>query len=206
MHPIFIITGKIATGKSYLSKIFVRNKIQFFDTDKIAYQLLNDIKIKQQIQSILNIKLIDKSILKQLIKDNPDNLTKIENIIHKPLQDYRIHWLQNIKGLAVIEIPLFFEKMDIRLLNFKPIIIITKINHRLQNIRLKNRLYYDKELTKILQSKQLDSIDNNIGLQIINIDTNNKFYVLKQINFLIKNAYKINSIRYRNNRVKLQRR
>ena len=111
------LTGGIATGKSEVSKILLKQAIPVFDTDAAVHELYNNGEAAAQLRGIcpqaINGKIVDRRVLSQLIIQNPELLNKIEAIIHPLVRKAETEFLAQAKAanqrIAVVDSPLLIE-------------------------------------------------------------------------------------------------
>ena len=113
MTYIIGITGRIATGKSTISKILISKGIPVIDCDKLGHELYNkdSIAFNEFVttfgeQIIGEDGNINRRVLSKLIFDNPENVQKISQIswpaiyqlLKQRIEEYK---QQNIKIIGV---------------------------------------------------------------------------------------------------------
>ena len=112
------LSGGIASGKNSVAKIFEELGGVIFDEDQLVHNLfLNDpIVINQiaiQFPQSLQDKAINRKILSEIITQNPQKITIIENILHpivrNKYQQFIIKNNQEKQKLVVLNIPLLLE-------------------------------------------------------------------------------------------------
>lgn len=185
---VIAITGKIASGKDTVSKIFLDLGCQVFDADKVVHKIFYDNqiaikKIADDCPQALQNGVINREILSQIIIKNPNKIKIIEQIIHPLVQEsYQkfidLAKLDNCK-CVVLNIPLILES------NFYKfdylVAIITE-----QNIRL-NRYLARIQTQNNQQLNQQQITDLTLKFNILNnkqIDDNTR---LSKSHFVIEN-------------------
>jgi dephospho-CoA kinase len=112
------LTGSIATGKSEVAKLFSIAGIPVFDSDVAVHDLYAekttiDLLGKAFPEVIVGGK-IDRQRLGQRVLGSPEDLKKLESLIHplvrKRRKDFIAHWRKQNCLLVVLDIPLLFEK------------------------------------------------------------------------------------------------
>lgn len=115
--PIVLgLTGSIATGKSTVAAMFASRNIPIYDADKAVHELYEGEALApmQNLfpQSIIKGK-IDRAALSKHVIGKPENLAKLEAIIHPMVQQKMLEFLhqatENNKELVILEIPLLYE-------------------------------------------------------------------------------------------------
>ena len=112
------LTGKIASGKSEVMKIFKENGCYTISTDEIVASLYNNKEIAKKIEMMFNLSfpndVVDKDVLREYLIDNPKDKKKLERYIH-PLVEKETKRLleENKDDIRIVEVPLLFQsKMD----------------------------------------------------------------------------------------------
>ena len=165
------ITGKIASGKSTLTNLFVKNGYVAIDSDAIVASLYKKEEIIVKIEKMLGIAFKNKENIKEelrldLLKE-PKHIRKINNLIH-PLVEKEIRlFLSTSKSpIRVVEVPLLFESKLDRL--FEVIIAV--------------------DISEDRQLELLKARNNNKALELLKINQNNKFEENKnKATYLISN-------------------
>lgn len=144
------ITGKIASGKSLILKMFKDDyHLETLSSDEVVNNLYNQPDIAKTLGKLLNLSfdnVVDKSILREHLKNNPNDIKKINKFIH-PLVGKEIEKFlkKNNKDIVVVEVPLLFESNLDRLFDY---IIAVDIPSDKQETLLTHR---NKENTQFLK-------------------------------------------------------
>lgn len=192
--PITVaVTGKIASGKSTITKEFANKGFDTISSDKIVNDLYQKEEVTKNIEKLLNIKFkgsaVDKDLLRNHLVLNEKDKKKLEKYIHPFVKKEIINFLSSSKSIIkVVEVPLLFEaKMDADY----DVIIISDINEDAQIKRLeernKNQALYLKEINK---TNRIDQNKNKATYLISNNGSLNEFKneIKKIINELISLA------------------
>lgn len=157
------ITGKIASGKSTVAALFKENSIPTFSSDEIVLDLYKNKNVIAKINKAFNLTfsdVVDKTVLRKYLLDNPKDINKLNKIVHPLVKEEIIRQIaQHKKGIIVFEVPLLFEA---NLENLFDYIIAVDVNKKEQEKRLALR-------------NPLSHLD----LKIIN--SNNKFEIYKKM-------------------------
>jgi len=150
------LTGGIACGKSTALGILRKLGWKIISTDEIVADLLqNDYSLKKAIQTkwgsvVFENDEIDKKKIAQIIFNDQDAKTWLENLLH-PL--VRENWKRQVANSeeknVVVEIPLLFEK---KLEHLFQITICVQCQKKTQLRRL-----FDRGLTKAQSNARIDS-------------------------------------------------
>lgn len=160
------ITGKIASGKSYVLEYIKKKGYPVFSCDSFINDLYKTTKVKHQLvkmfgEEVLNDDTsISKGYIKNVIIKNEAKKKELEKYIHPLVKEGIIKFIHNNKQgkLTFVEVPLMFETNFYRL--FDMIIgiscsSISQINH------LKNRK--SDSIEKDLLLNQSTTFDKNVS-------------------------------------------
>ena len=175
------ILGDIGSGKSFISKQF---KCPVFNADIIVNKIYKKNifcfkKLKKKLPKYIKTFPVNKLELTTAILSNKHNLKKIINIVHPIVRkEMKLFLKKNFKKkIVILDIPLLIEN---GLNKKKDILIFVESNKSQINLRLKKRKNYNKKL-----------INNFRKLQ-------KPLYHKKKLStFIIKNDFKLSSIRKR---------
>ena len=113
------ITGSIGAGKSTVAGIFKVLGIPVFDADATAKNILNsDPLLREQVAAAFGSEtykngLLDKKYLATLVFNNPDQLAKLNALVHpatiKAADVWAKHWEEQGSAYIVKEAALLFE-------------------------------------------------------------------------------------------------
>lgn len=159
------LTGGLGTGKSTVSRLLLSHGIPVIDADRIAKQVLepNGPAYGPVVQAfgpyILDAnKAIDRQKLAQKVFGQPEQLRKLEALIHPFVQEEVRHqrqWLTDQGTLwAVYDVPLLFEK-NLRD-QFDYVIVVTaSAQQQMERVRLRNAWSDDEIMRRILSQKPM---------------------------------------------------
>ena len=111
------LTGSIATGKSEVAKLFSAAGIPVFDSDAAVHDLYakkttTNLLGKAFPEVIVDGK-IDRQRLGQRVLGSPEDLKKLESLIHplvrKRRKDFITQWRKQNSPFVVLDIPLLYE-------------------------------------------------------------------------------------------------
>lgn len=109
------LTGSIGSGKSTTAKMFAEAGIPVWDADATVHLLYAQDKaliaeIGRLAPGAVADGVVDRQRLKEMIKDDPSLLKRIEAAVHPRVQKHREDFLAKQTGpLVVLDIPLLFE-------------------------------------------------------------------------------------------------
>ena len=171
------IIGDIGSGKSFIAKQF---GFPIFNADKEVNKIYKNNKncyknLKKQLPKYISSFPVKKNELGKAILDSQNNLKKIVKIVHPLVRDGMNSFLNKNKKFIVLDIPLLLENK----LNKKNFILIF-VSAKKKEIqkRLRKRPNYNPKIFNRLRKLQLP-------LE----------FKKKKSNFVIKNNFKIKSVR-----------
>jgi len=148
------ITGKIASGKSSLSSVFVKKGYYLFDSDLQYHKLLkNNISMKSELIKVFSNEIVDNNEIntKLLLKKiNRNNINKLNEITHKYVAK-EIYKVIKLHDNVVIEAAIPINKGFIDVCD---LILLTVCDENIQRQRLLERKKYN-----------VNEIDNLIAIQ-----------------------------------------
>jgi dephospho-CoA kinase len=110
------ITGSIGMGKSTVAKMFERAGVPLFDADAVVHRLQAPggglvEKIGKEFPGCVRCGTLDRECLAQIVLANPDELSKLEGIVHPAVREARAEFIEAHKNAPALlfEIPLLFE-------------------------------------------------------------------------------------------------
>ena len=171
------ITGKIASGKSTISKIIKKLGFPVFESDKEVNKLFREQVVKIKIKDLFcdkvdNLIKKDGSINKALLGDyvflKEEELKNLENLVHPLLNKRKQKFIDSNKNEKILffDIPLLFEK---KLFNEYNFIIYLHVKKKIQEERALKRKKMNKDkFEKILrtQNYNLKEFNQFISLKI----------------------------------------
>ena len=173
------IIGDIGSGKSFIAKQF---GFPVFSADKEVNKIYKNNKncfksLKNQLPKYISSFPIKKKELGKAILDSQNNLQKIIKIVHPLVRDSMNRFLNKNKNkkFLVLDVPLFLEN---KLNKKKNILIFVSAKKKEKQKRLRKRPNYNPKIFNKLRKLQLP-------LE----------FKKKKSNFIIKNNFKIISVR-----------
>ena len=111
------LTGSIGMGKSTVAQMFERAGVPVFDADAVVRRLQGPEgelveTIEQHFPGTIGIdKGIDRDVLSKLVLSNPEELARLEAIVHPAVHRERAKFLLENQGKPALlfEIPLLYE-------------------------------------------------------------------------------------------------
>jgi len=173
------ITGKIASGKSTVAKLFSEQGYETFSSDEIVHELYEKPAVKTRLEKIFGSEIIvhrhiDRKIVGQKVAADSKLKKRLEKLIHPLVKEKLIAKIKNAKGKIVfIEVPLLYEAHFENLCDY---VIAINVSDKIQKRNLKIRHGNDFDLA-------------------LAINANNAFDAYKdKVDFLITNNSDIDSL------------
>ena len=157
------LTGSIGMGKSTTAAMFLKRGIPVWDADSAVHKLYakNGAAVrffKQEMPSSVLNGEVNRTILKELIKKNIDNLKKIEKIVHPLVAIDRLAFIESAKKdcipLIVLDIPLLFETGFYKLVDY---IAVVTVDYTTQKQRVLDRESMTEEMFTQILDKQVSN-------------------------------------------------
>jgi dephospho-CoA kinase len=157
------LTGSIGMGKSTTAAMFLKQGIPVWDADSTVHKLYakNGAAVKffnQEIPSAVSNGEVSRVALKKLIKEDINNLKKIEQIVHPLVAKDRLTFIENSKKynapLIVLDIPLLFETGFYKLVDY---IAVVTVDYTTQKQRVLDRESMTEEMFTQILDKQVSN-------------------------------------------------
>lgn len=109
------LTGSIGMGKSTTAKMFAEEGIPVWDADAAVHRLYAPGGAAVQPMAAIcpdavGEEGVDRAVLRDEIRKNPDLLKRIEEMVHPLVAEDRARFLDGVESdIAVVDIPLLFE-------------------------------------------------------------------------------------------------
>lgn len=183
------IVGEIGSGKTYAAKIFENYGCNVFYADKFVHTLYKKNKlINLEISNFFKLKIkrnrVNLKDVSNLIIKNPNNLGKLNKIIHPEVKKNLLYFIRKNKKkkLIVLDIPLLLET-DFK--NFVNIVVFIKTESRnLKKFRMKRQI--DIKLVNVLKKFQFnEEVKKNLSDFTIK-NLNSRFLKLQIKNLINK--------------------
>tara|TARA_B100001248_G_scaffold249261_1_gene222323 strand:- start:1488 stop:2105 length:618 start_codon:yes stop_codon:yes gene_type:complete len=180
------IIGKIASGKSFIAKLF---NSPVFNADREVNFLYKNSrqcfkKLKKILPNYIKSFPIKKSEIISAINNEKKNLKKVSSVVHPMVRKQLKTFIRKNKNrkLVILDIPLLIEN-NLNMEN--DVLVFVKCNRNKILERLKKRPNYNK---KILKSLSQNQIINSKKLRMANyiIDNNFSPHIMKNKIILLK--------------------
>ena len=110
------LTGSIGMGKSTTAQIFADSGVPVYDADAVVHQLYQSEAVPLIAEAFPEAVIdgqVDRKILSASVLGKPDELKKLENIVHPLVHAKEQQFLRDAEAkgakLVVLDIPLLFE-------------------------------------------------------------------------------------------------
>ena len=154
------LTGSVGMGKTTTAKVFEKFGCAVWDADKTVHKLYSKggkavVEVAKLFPSSVEDDCISRRRLKTLLKNDPEKLKDLEEIVHPLIIEERHFFQKNTSAdVAVFDIPLLFEtgadkEMD------KTVCVFTSKREQMKRLKSRNKEYDD--YYKKLISKQMPS-------------------------------------------------
>ena len=189
------ITGNIGSGKSTITKVIRELGFKVFDSDKevkkalMKKDLINQIskEFKSKIPGLIKRNAIDKAKLGEFVFSNPDELKKLENIVHPRVWESKEKFFEKNcnESVVFLDIPLLFEK---KLQSKFDFIIRTSVSEEVQKKRVLKRRNMTTTKFNHIRRTQTDYSDIEEKHISLDINTQEDIKIIKKRvkNFLEK--------------------
>jgi dephospho-CoA kinase len=158
------LTGSIATGKSEVAKLFSAAGVPVFDSDAEVHSLYAKETTRDLLGSVFPDVIvngrIDRQLLGQRVLGSPDDLRKLESLIHPLVRNRRerfiAHWRKQGSPLVVLDIPLLLETGQEKEVDY---VIAVSANEEIQRKRAMARPGMTEEKFASILARQLPDVE-----------------------------------------------
>ena len=156
------LTGSIATGKSEVAKMFSAAGIPVFDSDAEVHGLYTEPETRDLLGKVFPDVIIDGEIDRQRLGQralgSPEDLKKLESLIHPLVRKGRdrfiAHWRKQDCPLVILDIPLLLETGQEKELDY---VIVVSADEEVQRKRAMARAgMTEQKLAGILKRQMPD--------------------------------------------------
>lgn len=195
MKKLIAISGGIGSGKSIVSRILTAMGYPVYDCDSRARIIMdNDDNIKQAISASIAptcIKngQIDRLALASAVFTSPDNLEKLNHIVHGAVRKHLISWHtveHRTEPVCFVETAILYQSQLDRMVD-EVWQVDAPLELRVERVMKRNSLSREEVLTRI--NSQDSYVPETIHPTIYHIDNDGDTPVLPQIEKLISHIY-----------------
>lgn len=191
------LTGGIGSGKSTVAMVFEELGIPVFYSDTEAKLLLLREDVKTKLHNLFGNTIfseneINKAALANIIFNNAEALTKVNQLIHPMVRSVFENWCNNItdKNYCIIEAAILFENGFDALVD-KSIVVIAPLNERIERVIKRDQSTTDGVLARINNQWPQEKI---ISLSDFQIDNSDQSLIIPQIIKINDRLNTINSL------------
>ncbi|MGB9824317.1 MAG: dephospho-CoA kinase [Candidatus Hydrothermia bacterium] len=167
-RKVIIVTGKAGSGKSTACKFLEELGIKVINVDKIAHDLLDE--FKELIVRLFGKKVlssdgrIDRSVLGELVFNDPVKMEELEGIVHPPLRNRVVEEVLRSQGNVVIDVAI---PKKLKLYELADFVIFLDVDRDIIVKRLREKGWPEQKIESILK-KQEDETPEGKGYLIKN--------------------------------------
>lgn len=167
------LTGSIGMGKSETAKMFARAGVPVYDADAAVHKLYEKggaavAPLEEAFPGVVKDGAVDRPTLSKQVIGNPENLKKLEAIVHplvgKAHQAFLQKAMEDGAEMVLLDIPLLFEtggrdRVDV--------IVVVSAPYELQRARVLARDDMTPEKFEDILAKQVPDADKRAGADYI---------------------------------------
>ncbi|NWJ23132.1 dephospho-CoA kinase [Rhizobium sp. RM] len=168
------LTGSIGMGKTTTAGLFAKEDVAVLDSDRVVHDLYRDeavALIEAAFPGSTGEDGVDRVRLGELLKENPANFKKLENIVHPLVQKKQQEFLQSSRDqgreFALLDIPLLFETGAERRVDT---VVVVTCDADVQRERVLSRPGMTPEKFELILSRQMPDAEKRRRADFI-IDT-----------------------------------
>lgn len=109
------ITGKVASGKSFVTQYCYSKGYKIFNSDDVVHNLYRESKLQKKILDLVELKSMNRAKIAEIIFADEDKRHKLEGLIHPLVTKELQIFAKDLSGgeIGFAEVPLLFEaKME----------------------------------------------------------------------------------------------
>ncbi len=184
------LTGSIGMGKSTTAQIFADKGVPVYDADAVVHQLYQSEAVPLIAEAFPEAVIdgqIDRKILSASVLGKPDQLKKLENIVHPLVHAKEQQFLRaaEAKGakLVVLDIPLLFETGGT---NRVDQILVVSAPYEMQRERALSRENMTEEKFQSILARQMPDAEKRAKADFI-VDTGqDKEFARQQVSEILE--------------------
>ncbi len=184
------LTGSIGMGKSTTAQIFADRGVPVYDADAVVHQLYQSEAVPLIADAFPEAVIdgqVDRKILSASVLGKPDELKKLENIVHPLVHAKEQQFLRDaeVKGakLVVLDIPLLFETGGT---NRVDKILVVSAPYEMQRERVLSRENMTEEKFQSILARQMPDAEKRAKADFI-VDTGqDKEFARQQVSEILE--------------------
>ena len=176
------LTGSIATGKSEVAKLLSGADIPVFDSDAEVHGLYADGQtvglIGKTFPGVVVDGKIDRQLLGQRVLASPEDLKKLESLIHPLVKEKRkefiSRWLKQECPFVILDIPLLYETGEDQKVDY---VVVVSADEEIQRKRAMARPGMTGEKLASLLARQMPDAEKRSRADFVvkNSDSHGEF-------------------------------
>ncbi len=184
------LTGSIGMGKSTTAQIFADKDVPVYDADAIVHQLYQSEAVPLIAEAFPEAVIdgqVDRKILSASVLGKPDELKKLENIVHPLVHAKEQQFLRDAEAkgakLVVLDIPLLFETGGTHRVDK---ILVVSAPYEMQRERVLSRENMTEEKFQSILARQMPDAEKRAKADFI-VDTGqDKEFARQQVSEILE--------------------
>ncbi|MBX8813666.1 dephospho-CoA kinase [Pseudochrobactrum algeriensis] len=184
------LTGSIGMGKSTTAQIFADKDVPVYDADAVVHQLYQSEAVPLIAEAFPEAVIdgqVDRKILSASVLGKPDELKKLENIVHPLVHAKEQQFLRDAEAkgakLVVLDIPLLFETGGT---NRVDKILVVSAPYEMQRERVLSRENMTEEKFQSILARQMPDAEKRAKADFI-VDTGqDKEFARQQVSEILE--------------------
>lgn len=184
------LTGSIGMGKSTTAQIFADRGVPVYDADAVVHQLYQSEAVPLIAEAFPEAVIdgqVDRKILSASVLGKPDQLKKLENIVHPLVHAKEQQFLRDAEAkgakLVVLDIPLLFETGGT---NRVDKILVVSAPYEMQRERVLSRENMTEEKFQSILARQMPDAEKRAKADFI-VDTGqDKEFARQQVSEILE--------------------
>lgn len=184
------LTGSIGMGKSTTAQIFADRGVPVYDADAVVHQLYQSEAVPLIAEAFPEAVIdgqVDRKILSASVLGKPDELKKLENIVHPLVHAKEQQFLRDAEAkgakLVVLDIPLLFETGGT---NRVDKILVVSAPYEMQRERVLSRENMTEEKFQSILARQMPDAEKRAKADFI-VDTGqDKEFARQQVSEILE--------------------
>ena len=184
------LTGSIGMGKSTTAQIFADRGVPVYDADAVVHQLYQSEAVPLIAEAFPEAVIdgqVDRKILSASVLGKPDELKKLENIVHPLVHAKEQQFLRDAEAkgakLVVLDIPLLFETGGTHRVDK---ILVVSAPYEMQRERVLSRENMTEEKFQSILARQMPDAEKRAKADFI-VDTGqDKEFARQQVSDILE--------------------
>lgn len=184
------LTGSIGMGKSTTAQLFAEKGVPVYDADAAVHQLYQSEAVPLIAEAFPEAVIdgqIDRKILSASVLGKPEQLKKLENIVHPLVHAKEQQFLRDAEAkgakLVVLDIPLLFETGGT---NRVDKILVVSAPHDIQRQRVLERENMTEEKFQSILARQMPDAEKRAKADFIVDTRRDKDFARQQVSEILE--------------------